>query len=259
MADKCWKRSKSKSNLPKPIAFKPCCFLHVFAAWVLLKSSDQGWIGRERNLPGATGVAQKVGLAWLVASLHPWSVQLNYVEPMYLIWWHIIHQTQMAKTVFVQLVILAGHDIHAFSWIMLICWEIYLIKHLELRHFRLLHIAARLGPLSSAQSKPYHEIFEIRPSRAYHESLLLLAEVPLALARCWWYWLAIAWNFIGISTPWLVYKHFGRGSIPPRTPSACCHWHHIRQHLHPQHHCVFMQSSLPSYIAFFPYPWASSL
>lgn len=98
MADKCWKRSKSKSNLPKPIAFKPCCFLHAFAAWVLLKSSDQGWIGRERNLPGATGVAQKVGLAWLVASLHPWSVQLNYVEPMYLIWWHIIHQTQMAKT-----------------------------------------------------------------------------------------------------------------------------------------------------------------
>ena len=131
MADKCWKRSKSKSNLPKPIAFKPCCFLHAFAAWVLLKSSDQGWIGRERNLPGATGVAQKVGLAWLVASLHhlhPWSVQLNYVEPMYLIWWHIIHQTQMAKTLFVQLVILAGHDIHAFSWMMLICWEIYLIK-----------------------------------------------------------------------------------------------------------------------------------
>ena len=32
---------------------------------------------------------------------------------------------------------------------------------------------------------------------------------------------------------------------------------HIRQHPHHQHHCVFMQSSLPSWLSshFVPYPW----
>ena len=68
----------------------------------------------------------------------------------------------------------------------------------------------------------------------------------------------IAWNFIFNYPPpppgWLVHKQFGRASLPPGTPSACRRQQQIRQHPQPQHHCVFMPSSLPSYSSFRPLP-----
>ena len=58
----------------------------------------------------------------------------------------------------------------------------------------------------------------------------------------------IAWNFIVKPRPpagWFA-SSWAMAQSPPGTPLACRHWQHIRQHPHPQHHCVFMQSSLPS-------------
>lgn len=136
-------------------------------------SASDFWPGldwKRTEVPRSSWSCAK-GLACLVAFIlgdSSWTV-LNHVEPMYMILWHIIHQTHMAKTLFVQLVILVGNGIHTFvCWIKLICWEICLIQPSSTVSFP---IPARLGPLSSAQSKPYcHEIFAIRLSSAYHES-----------------------------------------------------------------------------------------
>ena len=71
----------------------------------------------------------------------------------------------------------------------------------------------------------------------------------------------IAWNFIVIPPLSLAFSQAVWPWLnPPGTLSACPHWQHLRQHPHPQHHCVFMQSS-PAKLAFLivmPRAWEHS-
>ena len=65
-------------------------------------------------------------------------------------------------------------------------------------------------PISTNQHPLYQRNFE---------SLLLLAEVPLALARYWGGWNLQSRETSQLPTP-LLSQAFGRGLNPPKTPSA---------------------------------------
>ena len=81
---------------------------------------------------------------------------------------------------------------------------------------------------------------------ACHESWLLLAEVPLALPKCWG-----GWNLQSRETTTLPPADWFTSSLAVAQSPPGRHRQQIRQHPHPQHHCAFIffmpsSSSLPS-------------